>query len=96
MSESYVSIIIIALFCALIYLKDYLSAKERDELTKKLIARDLTEYNQQALQTEVLRQKRKAKPKVDPAANYIPLNELDNNPEALENIHRFVESATRK
>lgn len=89
-------IFLFALFCFTLVLLQYFNMRERSELTKKLMARDLTEYQQESLQKEVFKHKRTVEPKKDPMLDYIPLSDLENDPESLSSVHNYVSKLTNK
>ena len=86
-----------AFFCsALVWLQKE-NAKERDEITKKLMAKHLSEYQQEKAYSEYYAAKKEeVKHKQTPVANpYLSMAELENDPDALEQVNNYVESITR-
>lgn len=67
-----------------------MNMRERNELTKKIMARDLTEYQQEAVQKEMFTHRTKAPTRKDPLNDYIPLSEIERDPEALSRVHNYV------
>lgn len=84
-------------FCAALVWLQRENAKERDEITKKLMAKHLTEYQQEKAYSEYYAAKKEeVKQRQAPAVSpYLTMAELENDPEALEQVNNYVESITR-
>ena len=87
-------VVTVGLFCVFFFQFNKQVQVERDELTKKIMAKNLSEYQQTEMMRQQINSLPKVEPKKDPLADYIPIDQLDNDPEALENIHNHINSLT--
>jgi len=90
-------ITLVGIFCYVIVHLQNLHSKERDDLTKKLMAKNLTEYQQERAYADyyaVKKEEVKHQP-VPQESQYLTLSELENDPVALAQLNDHVESITR-
>ena len=74
-----------------IFALQWIGKQERDELTKKILAKSLTEYQQEEVMKASIRQAREPRPsliRVPPT--HLTLNELEADDEALERAHETI------
>jgi hypothetical protein len=90
-------IALVGIFCYVIVHLQNLHAKERDDLTKKLMAKNLTEFQQERAYADYYAVKKEEVKiqQVPQSSNYLSLSELENDPVALEQLNNHVESITR-
>lgn len=88
---------LVGIFCYVIVHLQNLHAKERDDLTKKLMAKNLTEFQQERAYADYYAVKKEEVKiqQVPQSSNYLSLSELENDPVALEQLNNHVESITR-
>lgn len=90
--------ILMVIFCVVLFSLQKLHSSERDELTKKLMAKHLTEYQQEKAYTEYYEAKKeevKSMKQRTVEQPYMTMAELENDPDALEQANNYVESITR-